>query len=409
MKHPSFSPKGAMPRAAILAAALALSFFLPGSLGAQKVAVASDSLDAVPNADMEGIVSRAASIRLERMGEESLILEGLDSAALRDPAALLRRAEAKAARSLLVAEYSEKANSLELRLAWFDGVEGKWLAEVSKGCPKNMRLDESIFAAVDELLDRVEAQNPPGLKVPADAKTTPGNALDQGAKEPAGAEKSVSQAATESPEPGAAGNEEPRSGQASEATVPTEAAREEGKSPAPQNPSASLDGPPKTESGLELGFGLGPYVAAGSLAEYFKAAGGLDARVAWVFAFPRWALHLGLDASGTLFGAKGPLESATGLLTPLALDLRFASVEGGLRPFARAYGGAALLYLRTAIYGDRHAFLPFFGAGFGLQWVLRSGLSLGPDLSYSVAVDGQDLIMGLTPAIELSIPLGRRP
>jgi len=390
MKHQFPTPTRNASGTTILIAALAFSSFLPVSMWAQKVAVTSRSLDASPSADMAGIVSKAASIRMERRGEESLVLEGLDEAALRDPGAVLRQADARGAASFLLAESSEKENRLELRLAWFDGIEGRWIAEISKSCPKDMRLDESIFAAVDELFDRVEAQNPPGLKAPAETGTTqkePGTSPGQAAEEPAGAEDADSQAVGKSAGPG---NTE--------------------QAAAPQAPAAaSIEGVRKAESGLELGFGLGPFVAAGSLAEFFEAAGCLDARLAWVFAFPRWALHLGLDASGTLIEAKGPLESAQGILAPLALDLRFASVEGSIRPYARAYGGAALLYLKTPIYGDRHVILPFFGAGLGLEWVLRSGITLGPDLSYSVAVDGQDLIMGLTPAIEISIPLGRRP
>jgi hypothetical protein len=164
-------------------------------------------------------------------------------------------------------------------------------------------------------------------------------------------------------------------------------------------------------NGLELGFSGAPFLVGGDDGGFFQAAGDASARVTWYFPSRSLAFGLGLSATCILLQAQGPLESATGILAPLALDLRLSArtEDEQFRPYIHAAFGEALMSLQTQLYGNRLGFLPYAGAGLGLGWVLGSGLGLSIDLSYLVFLDGEDLIMGFNPGVEIDIPVGKRP
>lgn len=401
-------------RTAALAALLLALACLPGRLDAAPappgggasavdVAVVLRSGDSTADASLLDILGLAAGIQLERAGFASAALGGVDDGALRDPASLLGRPEARGAGHLLLADCSEKDGGLVLRLSWYDGGAGRWTAELERSGPLGMRTDDLIFGAVASLLEAAAPQPPPERgAAPSDAAGT--------AAEPAALAATPTADAAGS---AAAGTAEPPS----ETPAPSGPSAEAGSAPAEIVEAA--EGPPAAGSeaqgasrafsaGFELGLGAAPFLAGGALADFFNLAGGLELRALRLFGGRDAALGLGLRLQGLAFSASGPLQSASGLLAPLAaeLDLRFAGAS--VEPSCRFAFGAALLYLDTELYGRRSAFLPFASAGLGLRKTLGSGLGISLDFSYLAMLDGSDLVTGFAPGLGLSLPLGRR-
>lgn len=314
------------------------------------VAIIARSLDAAPNTKLRDIITFAASLRLDRNGLASVVIAEPPKAAA-NPGTTLALPESRGANHLLLIESSENATTLSLHIAWYDRASDKPIAESHRSGPEDMQMDELIFDAIGDILDRVAAVAPITPKAMAVADSP------KAAMEPSKAAGRVS-----------------------------------------------------SSRGLELGFGSGPFLAGGALGSYFKAAGGLQGRATWYFPAGTFAFGLGISIEGTLFRAAGPLESVTGVIAPLALDFRFAApaARGQLLPYIHAAVGAALMSLQTPIYGSQSSFLPYAGAGIGLGWVLGSGLSLSLDLSYRLFLDGSDLLSGFDPQFAIGIPLGKR-
>ncbi len=345
--------------------------------GVEGVALVGHSSSAASDASLGGIVVFAARLRLEHNGLESVVVPDTGSAE-RDPGAVLAGPDSKGAKYLLLLDYSDEGESLSLHFGWFDGASKTWMAELDRSGPKNMQVDELIFKSIDDLLDQVAAKTPGIAKARIAAEQAPAG-----------------------PAPAAAVAEPVQNGPE---TIPS--------TQAPSLPGVQLGSTPqRSPGGLELAFDAGPFLAGGALGNYFQAAGEGEGRATWNFPGKAFSYGLGIKAACLLFQAQGPLESAKGILAPLAIDLRLTALadEGRLKPFVHGSAGMALMNLQTPIYGSQSAFLPFAELGLGLGWVLGSGLGLSMDLSYSAFVDGEDLIMGFNPTIGIEIPVGKRP
>jgi hypothetical protein len=349
---------------------------------ARDVAIMALPLDGAANASMADIITMAAGLRLERQGLTSLVV-GLSARAAPGVDAALGILGSSKADSLLLAEFSERGSTLSLRFAWFAAGTRTWLAEVKTSGPEDMQLDGMIFKAVGDLLSLVGPRLPPRLEPGPSEAATPVeesqdlNAAPALAGPPAQPGASPALPATGVRSPDEAGAVEDRGGR----------------------------------GGLELSFGAGPFLPSGKLSAFFEAAGGLSGRIAWVFPGKAATLGLGLSATALVFKAQGPLEAATGILAPLALDLRFSADawDGQFRPYLSAACGAGLMSLQTALYQRQDSILPFAELALGLSRTLSRGLEVSIDLPFLLFIDGRDLIMGFSPALECAFSVWRRP
>jgi|GEM_PF-7052639 hypothetical protein len=379
------------------------------------VAIVGRPLDAATNASLGDIITLAAGLRLDRNGLKSVVVPEPDAAA-RDPGAVLATPASRGAGYLLLVEYSDDGKKISLRLSWFDRDAKRWIADLSRSGPENMLMDELIFGALGDLLDRVAATKPITPKTPAQSAAAAPAVVPAPTPAPAPATvPAPAPPAVSAPPP----TQSPAAVTAAPAAVvaPSVQGAAEPAPPLPAPPAApaavvAQEPPaPPGPSGLELAFDGGPFVAGGALGDYFGAAGGAGARATWYFPGRNLSFGLGIAAAGLYFQAQGPLESATGILAPLALDFRVTAPadQGRIRPCLHVSAGAALMSLQTAIYGAQSAVLPFAGAGLGIGWVLDSGLGFSVDASYLMFLDGSDLIAGFDPAFEIDIPLGKKP
>ena len=266
----------------------------------EDVAIVGHSSNAVSDASMAGIVTFAARLRLEHNGLESLVVPDSGSAE-RDPGAVLAIPDSKGAKNLLLVNYSDDGEKLSLHFAWYDDASKTWIAELDRSGPKNMQIDELIFEAIDDLLNQVAAKAPSIAKARIAAEQVPAGSA------PAAAVAAPVQSG-------------PEMAPSTQAPLP------------PGVPQGST--PQRSPGGLELAFDAGPFLAGGVLGGYFQTAGEAEGRATWNFPFKTLSFGLGVTATGLLFRAQGPLEAATGMLAPMALDFRLsaASDNGRIRP-----------------------------------------------------------------------------
>ncbi len=352
------------------------------------LAFAARSRDAAPNQALAGIIELAASLQLEREGIECRVIDR--AIASRGFSAARDEAAARGAAYLVLAEFSEVAGDLVLDLSWFEGGRDEAIARISRRGPEDMLLDDLIFRAFADLVAEAERAS----------RTLPTRSeREQAVKEAAASETAAAANAAPEPHDAESGLAVPTSAVLGDAASPGEA------SPSAEDPVATTAPLPE---GLVLRLGAGPFLAGGSLGQFFKLAGGLDCRLAWHFSGRRASLGAGLYAAAWAFDAEGPLESSLGLMAPVAaaFDLELPGLD--LRPAFRFAAGAALLFMRTELYGDKVAALPYAAAGLGLTKVLGSGLGVSLDLSCAAMLDGPDLIWGLVPCVGLAMPTGRR-
>jgi hypothetical protein len=303
------------------------------------------------------IIEFAAELRLARQGFGSRVLDRAESAGLNDPTPVLAAA-VPPARYMLLVEVAGNGKQAALHLAWFDAVPGIWTAEITRSGGFDVSFDDLIFGALDELLASVRAASPQAV---IDAAPASGQAIVTATGDGLGA-------------------------------------------PAATVPNAAVAPRP-----WRFGFGGGPFLSGGEFGRFFKAAGTLSASIGYRLPGTWSGISIGLGASGIAFTAEGPLESGFGLLAPVALEFSFAAEGEGGGYGLHISGGAAWLYMRTKYYGGLSGLLPYAAAGICLTRNFSSGPGLAVDLSYAVALDGPDFIMGFVPSIGLAIPLGKRP
>jgi len=249
-----------------------------------------------------------------------------------------------------------------IHLSWSDAVAGSITVTVDREGPADLTLDRTAFSALSDLIGRVgPIERPAPIKrtAPIESIVTP-------------------------------------------------------SSPPVSVPTPDVRTPPATDSsthgGLELGIAVAPFIAAGSLSAFFRLSGIAEARIAYRFPGESMDFAIGVLAASVVFQAEGPLDSATGVFAPLAVELR---LSGPQRPwtfsgYLRLIGGAALFYVNTGTEGSRTSYLPVFGGGIGLSYTFGGSAVISLDLLSSVFLDGTDLIAGFNPGIEISFPIGVR-
>jgi hypothetical protein len=153
-----------------------------------------------------------------------------------------------------------------------------------------------------------------------------------------------------------------------------------------------------------LGFALGaaPLVPAGDLAVFLSTgiAASLHAEVQWRRG--ESTMGVGLSAGATVFRAEGPLDSADGLLAPLVIEARYASMgAGGTGFYLRGGGGAAAFLVESENEGRLQKIVPCGTASLGLMRRLGARAGIALDAAYAVYLDSGDLIMGFAPGLQV--------
>lgn len=328
----------------------------PAPLNAATVVVAIHATDAEAEA-FRPVLEDAVAYRLRRQG---LAPSFLDDEGQESEAVLARRASAARAAFSLLCSYAGSRSQMRIAMRWYD-VERKGVTgSVDRTGRMDLTMDTLILEALDDLLIQVKDRIDAVL-----------------AQQPA--------------RPGEATRPETGSGDPGFAVRPPEgAAQPEG---AYAQPGARF----------LLSPGLSPFIAVGAASYYFKI--GLQSSVVFDFLIPTRTGQLGI---GTLLGvnffiAQGATEKALDFLVPLGADLRYGlSLGPRLALQFHLSTGPALLLMSTPSEGSLAKVLPFVASGLGLELALGRGLYLALDGGYAVYFETPYLIMGFSPAVNLS-------
>jgi hypothetical protein len=368
-----------MKRTMRFAAAIGLCLLVCPLLGAGQKAAAFPAalvLVAIQAADAEAeairpVLEDAVAYRLKRQGLDTTFLHQKNQ---ESESALIRRALAAHAAFSLLCSYAGSRSEMRIAMRWYD-IENKSVAAAvdCKG-RVDLRLDTLILRALDDLLvrvqDRIEAVLARQPARPAEIPSTEPSPVDPGfaLQPPAG----------ESP---------PAAPPADEANPLTP--------PAPDHGKAGIR--------FLLSPEIAPFIAVGAASYYFKV--GAQATAALDFLIPTRSGHLGVGAlvGVSFFSAQGTLDKALSFLVPLGADLRYGlSLGPRLSLMFHLAGGPALLVMSLASGDPLTKVLPFVASGIGLELGLSRVLYLGIDAGYGVYFETPYLIMGFTPALNLS-------
>lgn len=278
---------------------------------------------------------------------------------------------------------------ITVRLAWFDAKKSAIEGRVEQEGPADLTLDRVVFSALGRLIAKVGPLEM--VRSPSPAATPAETAPPPAETPPVVPPKSAESPAVVNPE-----------------TSP--ASHPASQQPPVQPPVLSPQRPSETDArrGLELGIAAAPFVVAGDLSLFFRLSGNLQTRLSYRVPAGSLDVAFGIMTAPVIFRVVGPLDSGSGLLVPVAGELRLSApfAANTFVPYLRAVGGAALLYVSTGTGGSRTAFLPYFGGGIGLTRTFGSKAGLSLDLLTSIFADGTDFIIGLNPGLELTFLLG---
>ncbi len=315
--------------------------------------------------DFKPVFAEAAQYKLSALG----LVTKVATASRSDAEAPLVKAQASGAPAALVCRYLVQGQQMELTLVWYDAKARASVVVVSAEGEVNLHLDGVILAALDQVLEKVQASI-----AELQALRTRAQAAQQGS--PAGLTTT------------------------SAATLP---------SPAPPSGTAILapGAPSRPAAGRRvlLAGGFAPFVPTGA-ASYYFALGYLPSLLATVFLdTPLGPVGIGAYAGVDYFSATGTLDSSTNFLVPIGLDVRYELNGGALRPFFHVAGGPALLFMVTGGRGTLMDVLPFLKSGVGLGFGLGGGLGLSILADYDVYFEMPYLLTGFSPSVNMEVRL----
>jgi hypothetical protein len=152
--------------------------------------------------------------------------------------------------------------------------------------------------------------------------------------------------------------------------------------------------------------GIAPFIPVGAIAAYTSLGSMATATAELAFPVPWGRLGAGMSLGVVSFAAQGASGLTTSILIPLGLDasLRLgASSPAGL--LFHLSGGAAVFFVNNPSIGTRAKTVPFLRGAMGVELLFSHTVGLLIDAGYDVYFEMPDLIMGVTPALELSARL----
>jgi hypothetical protein len=320
-----------------------------------------------------------------------------------DPFELLDTADRNRADFVLLSEYANRGQELEIRMVWYDPHSGERLEEVTRRGRKDLVMDKMVREVVSELLAAVEAslQDLPMRELPA--------------------EQVLFQPVATGNIPAATGSataENQRGGASSTGSLNEHAPRTlpatDGSAQKPAAPSEDGGGANHADSAgesgrvrhFEIALGCGPFVTTGAASEYFKIGLLPSLSVNYLFQGQLMRLGLGLYTGVNYFTADGSMASADNFIVPAGVNLRFE--VGGERQPSVQFGissGPALFLMNSTASGMLTG-LTFYGRGtLGVRLPVGGTFGLTIEAGYDVYWEQPSPIMGFSPSVLTTVRL----
>jgi hypothetical protein len=309
---------------------------------------------------------------------------------IKDPFQILDTNDRSRADFVLLSEYANRGQDLELRMVWYDPQTGERLQEVTRRGRKDLVLDKMIREVVSELLVAAgdSLADLPLRELPA----------EQSLFVPVGVGNGSEVGSTANQVDGHAGTLP-----STESNPPRPQPPSDGGNPA--NGMMSIQ-EPQGEKHFEIALGCAPFVTTGVASEYFKLGVLPSLSLSYIFQGRLMRLALGLYSGLNYFSASGTVASASNFIIPLGLSLRYEignerhpSVQFGIS------SGPALFLMNSTANGLL-AGLTFYGRGsLGVRLPLGSTFGVTIEAGYDVYWEQPNPIMGFSPSVLTSIRL----
>jgi hypothetical protein len=308
-----------------------------------------------------------------------------------DPFQLLDTTDRSKADFVLLSEYANRGQELEIRMVWYDPQTGERLQEVTRRGRKDLVMDKMIREVVSELLVAVEAslQDLPLRELPA--------------------EQALFQPVAVGTVSGGASSTDTVNGHAPH-TLPSA----DGSSPRPVPPSeggGTANGSTPAEGSqpvkhFEIALGCAPFVTTGAASEYFKLGILPSISASYLFQGQLTRLALGLYTGVNIFTATGSVASADNFIIPLGLNLRFEIGNERYPCVQFGISSGPALFLMNSTANGMLTGLTFYGRGsLGVRLPLGSTFGITVEAGYDVYWEQPSPIMGFSPSVLTTIRL----
>ena len=323
--------------------------------------------------DFHTVIASALSLRLTPMGL-SLDIQTVPTSdgeqAKNDP--LVEQAKKTGAAAILTFRYSVAKAEMAATMDWYDVQQGTHASVSEKKARVDLELDTFILEVIDSLISQVQDQT------------------DQIAAKRKAADTAAATAAA------AAASREAQTATA-----------------APKVASAPVIARPTIEPAEDatprrflVSTGLAPFIPVGTASSYFTLGYLSSIMGGFFLTIPSGQIGLGLSLGVISFAAQGTLGSATSFLLPVGLDARYVLGGGSVVGLLlHVTGGAAALFVSSQTLGTLAKTLPFLRGGIGLELLFSKMVGVVLDAGYEVYFAMPGLIMGISPALNVSLRL----
>jgi hypothetical protein len=335
----------------------------------------------------QSIIARSIRWNLERknLGVIAKDTPSYAEDGIADPFQLLDTADRNEADYVLLSEYANRGQELEVRMVWYNPQTGERLQEVTRRGRKDLVLDKMIREVVSELLAAVEPSlaDLPLRELPA--------------------EEPLLQTVSAGTVSGGASSANPVNGHAPR-TLPSTEGSSTGPAPASEDGAdgsgTASSEEPRAVKHFEIALGCAPFVTTGAASEYFKLGVLPSMSLSYLFHGRLIRMGLGLYGGVNIFTAAGSIASSDNYIIPLGLNLRYEI--GNERTPCVQFGisGGPALFLMNSTTSGMLTGLTFYGRGtLGVRLPLGRTFGVTIEAGYDVYWEQPSPIMGFSPSV----------
>ena len=316
------------------------------------------------------VVSAALGLRLDSRGLTSDIRSLPLSGSTQPNNQALVGQVGSTAGAVLICRLSITGDQISATMDWQDIPEGIHAQVSEEQAQVDLSLDRFILRVLDSLLGKV------GSRIDQMAAHRKEAEAAQAAAEKAAADKAVADKA---------------------------AADKQGAVPAILRPTIEDDPRPRR---FLLSTGVAPFITVGEASQYSSLGYMLTATGSAAFQAPSGRFGAGVSLGVVSFTTQGMPGPTTVLLVPLGLDASYrlgASTVAGV--LFHLGGGAAVMLVSSPALGVKAKTIPYVRGAVGVEVLFSRTVGILLDAGYDVYFEMPLLIMGLSPALEISLRL----
>lgn len=326
------------------------------------------------NSDAEDFVAVVAGALELRFNPAGLILDVRtlrpSGSAQPDNDTLIRQVGRTAAGAILICRFSIVGREMKAAMDWQDVPKGAHAAVSEKKGQVDLLLDAYILRVLDTLLAQVQGRI---------------NEMAAKRRDAAAAARSIADAAAAK----------------AAAETPPAAGRQEPASVASVRPTMEDDTGARR---FLISTGIAPFIPIGAASSFFSLGYLYSIAGNVVFPVPSGRIGVGISLGVISFTAQGAPGAITSFLIPFGLDASYRLGARSLTDFLfHLTGGAAVLFVSSPTLGTKAKTVPFLRGAVGVELQFSRTVGVLLDAGYEIYFEMPLMIMGVSPALEISL------